>query len=964
MAEGPRESYLKLVRESAETRLWSRGVQLARSGAVVPIGEDDQGDPSFNIALAGRAVGVRVTLHCSEEDWNCECPSRDDPCVHVIAATIYWQKGDALPGAKRQLAGLVYRFSRHEKELSFDRFLERDGTETPLRISLAKERGRTQVAVNKQDMGVELALQGRTTARPLPIPVMKEVVTALRGAANIFLHQEPVKTEKPRAALELVVQDRDEGFALSTRAASGVDEIFDNGIMRVGGVLHALADIGLGKAEQRALESGVYYRPDQAGTLVASVLPSLGEHFDVCLETKRLPTSKSIQPHLVIEVSQLEQGLHVFPFCAYGEPQLARVVGERLQLSSNEAIVPLRDLDEEKRLAGKVYRDLGLSCGRRQPYVAEEALAMADSLRAYKAAKIRGDALERFRRAGKLVPTPLWKEGGRFEFRFEDGQHGVDAQAMLRAYRNGESLLALDDGSLAMLPNRWLDEHAERLESLLAAREDPQISDNRLRFDLVDFYASIETPAPPDLQGLRGLLDDFSTIQEAPLPKDFTATLRDYQRVGVNWLAFLRQGGVGGLLADDMGLGKTLQTLAVLRGRALVVAPTSVIHNWALELKRFRPDLNFQLYHGAKRKLDANADVILTSYALLRLDVETLANEQWKTVVLDESQAIKNPQSQVAQAAFRLKSEWRLALTGTPVENRLEDLWSQFHFLNPGLLGGLSQFKERYAQPIAAADANVAGALRRRIRPFLLRRLKSEVASELPPRTEIELHVQLTEEEKLIYQTVRMATRKEVVEKLSKGGNVMAALEALLRLRQAACHPGLLPGQEAATSSKIDLLLELLQQIVAEGHKALVFSQWTGFLDLVEPHLQTYDALRLDGSTRDRGSVVQRFQSADGPPILLMSLKAGGVGLNLTAADHVFLLDSWWNPAVEDQAADRAHRIGQDRPVLIHRLIAEGTVEEGIFALQAQKRQLASSALADAQGAASLTRDDLLALLQ
>lgn len=963
MAENQRVAYLKLIRESAETRLWSRGVQLARSGAVVPIGDDDEGDPSFNIALAGRAVGVRVTLHCSEEDWNCECPSRDDPCVHVIAAAIYWEKGDVLPGAKRQLAGLVYRFTRSGNELSFDRFLDRDGKETPLRSSLAQERGRTQVAVNKQDMGVELALQGRTTARPLPEHVLKEAVTALRDASNIYLNEEPIKTGKPRTALELVVLDRNEGFQLVTRPAAEVDHLFDNGIMRVGNVLHAVADVSLGKAERRALETGVYYRPDQAGTLVTTVLPNLTEHFQLRVETKRLPTAKTIKPHLVIEVTQVEKGLQVFPYFAYGRPQLARVVGDRLQLSATDAVVPLRDMEEEKYLASKVRRELGLSCGRLQPFVDEPALAIADSLRNYKAAEIRGEALDHFRRAGKLSPRPQW-QGERFDFRFEDGQSGVDGQTMLRAYRNGESILALDDGRFARLPHGWLDDHAQRLEALFAARDDAQTNLSRLRFELVEFYESIEMPPPAELAGLRALLDDFTAIEQAELPADFAATLRDYQRVGVNWLAFLRQGGVGGLLADDMGLGKTLQTLAVLQGPALVVAPTSVLYNWELELKRFRPDLTYQVYHGAKRELDADAEVVLTSYALLRLDVEALSQKRWKMVVLDESQAIKNPQSQVAQAAYRLNADWRLALTGTPVENRLEDLWSQFHFLNPGLLGGLTRFKAHYAQPIAAAQAHVAEALRRRIRPFLLRRLKSEVATELPPRTEVELHVQLDDDEKLLYQSIRLATRKEVVEKLSQGGNVMAALEALLRLRQAACHRALVPGQHAATSSKIELLLELLQQAVAEGHKALVFSQWTGFLDLVEPHLQEFGALRLDGSTRDRGSVVERFQAPDGPPVLLMSLKAGGVGLNLTAADHVFLLDSWWNPAAEDQAADRAHRIGQDRPVLIHRLIAEGTVEEGIFALQAQKRQLAASALTDAQGAASLTRDDLLALLE
>ncbi|MBA3549387.1 MAG: DEAD/DEAH box helicase, partial [Nannocystis sp.] len=480
-------------------------------------------------------------------------------------------------------------------------------------------------------------------------------------------------------------------------------------------------------------------------------------------------------------------------------------------------------------------------------------------------------------------------------------------------------------------------------------------------------YAALETPAPPDLAGLAALARDFAGLPRAALPSDLTADLRTYQRRGVDWLVCLRDAGLGAMLADDMGLGKTLQCLCALRGRCLIVAPTSVLHNWAKEAQRFRPGLRLCTYHGPRRRLDPDADLVLTSYAILRLDAEALAAEPWDAVVLDEAQMIKNPDSQVARAAYGLKqARWRVTLSGTPVENRLEELWSQFHFLAPGLLGGRQDFVERHARPIADGIIGAAGRLRAIIRPFMLRRRKQEVARELPPRTEVVLQCTLDERERDVYEAIRAATEKDVVEALEAGGNVLMALEALLRLRQAACHTGLVPGQEATRSSKLDLLLETLDEAVAEGHKALVFSQWTGLLDRVEPHLRKAGLpfLRLDGSTRDRGAVVDRFQAADGPPILLISLKAGGTGLNLTAADHVFLLDPWWNPAVEDQAADRAHRIGQTRPVLVHKLIAEDTVEARILELQQRKRSLADAALAGADAAASLTREDLLALLR
>ena len=356
----------------------------------------------------------------------------------------------------------------------------------------------------------------------------------------------------------------------------------------------------------------------------------------------------------------------------------------------------------------------------------------------------------------------------------------------------------------------------------------------------------------------------------------------------------------------------------------------------------------------------------LTSYAILRLDIDMLAEHKWQTVVLDEAQNIKNPNSQVAQAAFRLDAKFRIAMTGTPVENRLEELWSQFHFLNRGLLGGRTQFRRRYAKPIAEGDAHAAAHLRERIRPFLLRRKKQDVAPELPPLTEVVLHCELAEEERAVYDAVRAATVEQVVAQLSAGGSVLAALEALLRLRQAACHPSLVPGQVAVGSSKLDLLMSRLEEAMADGHRALVFSQWTSFLDLVEPHLEKNDIefTRLDGGTQDRGGVVNRFQAEEGPPVMLVSLKAGGTGLNLTAADHIFLLDPWWNPAVEDQAAGRTHRIGQTKPVVVHRLVARDTVEEGILELHARKRALSEVALGQGDASQGLTREDLLTLLR
>jgi SNF2 family DNA or RNA helicase len=550
-------------------------------------------------------------------------------------------------------------------------------------------------------------------------------------------------------------------------------------------------------------------------------------------------------------------------------------------------------------------------------------------------------------------------------FATADGKRRADPAKVLAAWQAGESMVPLLEGGFAPLPSGWLARFGGRLLDLLAARDTAGAVPRAVWPALADFAEELGATVPEDLAALRDRLSAFDRLPAATLPSGLNATLRTYQRHGVDWLAYLRSISLGALLADDMGLGKTLQTIAVLSGRTLVVAPTSVLFNWRAELARFRPELSACLYHGAHRSLDQQAAVVITTYALLRLDADVLAGQDWDIVVLDEAQALKNPESQLARAARRLKAGFRVALSGTPVENRLDDLWSLMQILNPGLLGDRRHFQERYVRPILGGDVDRASALRARVKPFVLRRLKREVAPELPPRTDTVRHVELSAAERTHYDIIRAATRKDVLEQLAAGGGVIQALEALLRLRQACCHPDLLPGVQGESSAKLATLVEILEEAVAEGHKALVFSQWTSFLDLMEPALKEAGLtwLRLDGSTADRQGVVSRFQQEGGPPVLIMSLKAGGVGLNLTAADHVILADPWWNPAAEDQAADRAHRIGQERPVLVQRLVALGTVEEKILALQAAKRALADAVVGEGGAAAGLTREDLMALL-
>ncbi|HEU0203207.1 MAG TPA: DEAD/DEAH box helicase [Burkholderiaceae bacterium] len=471
------------------------------------------------------------------------------------------------------------------------------------------------------------------------------------------------------------------------------------------------------------------------------------------------------------------------------------------------------------------------------------------------------------------------------------------------------------------------------------------------------------------------------TPPEPPLPADFTAELRDYQRAGYLWLQRLAGWGVGALLADDMGLGKTIQALALLAARAaagpaLVVAPTSVLANWRAEARRFAPGLDVRVWSEGDRaaQLEALAagQVLLVSYGLLALHAETFAARRFATLVVDEAQAIKNADTQRARAVRALQAEFRLALTGTPIENHLGELWSLMQVLNPGLLGSRERFRRRFIVPIerAAAAANACPErelLRRLVAPFLLRRLKSQVLDELPPRTEIVLSIEPSPEEARLLAALRRQARERLqAEDEPLEARRFHVLAELTRLRRAACHPSLVAPELGLTGCKLARLVELLLELKDNRHRALVFSQFVDFLSMARKALDEagISYQYLDGATAPaaREAAVQAFQRGSGDAFLL-SLKAGGVGLNLTGADYVIHLDPWWNPAVEQQATDRAHRIGQTRPVTVYKLVVTGSIEEQIVALHGTKRELVDAMLQDQDHPERLGIEELVALL-
>ena len=563
---------------------------------------------------------------------------------------------------------------------------------------------------------------------------------------------------------------------------------------------------------------------------------------------------------------------------------------------------------------------------------------------------------------------------------------------------NGAALLDQQGGvlSLPLGPGKIAQVSFDKLKPVLASLLQLALHDSaaagKLRLPTRDFatLADLESATQGHVpwsgaEQLRQLARALTRLQTEPtvLPASFKASLRPYQQQGLDWLQALYHAGFGGVLADDMGLGKTVQALAHLTtlkangqlpAPALIVCPTSVLPNWQAEVAQFAPDLQTVLWHGSDRHAlapeIADADILLTSYPLLARDAE-LASRNYGLVVLDEAHFLKNAATAGFKAARKIKGKQVIALTGTPVENQLGDIWSLAELVAPGLLGPLDGFRRDYARPITRDNDAVAKArLARRLRPFLLRRTKDEVARDLPAKTEMSEWIDLETGQLALYESVRLLMHKRVRDEIARVGlmrSQIILLDAMLKLRQVCCDPRLLPSQPSRTagSAKLARLFEMLPEMLGEGRRIILFSQFTSMLDLIKPMLteRAIDFAEIRGTTKDRKTPVTEFQSGK-VPVILVSLKAGGTGLNLTAADTVILYDPWWNPAVEAQAIDRAHRIGQTKPVFVHRLVARGSIEEKILTLQDKKRALAATLWGDDDAALTgLTEDDVQFLL-
>lgn len=558
----------------------------------------------------------------------------------------------------------------------------------------------------------------------------------------------------------------------------------------------------------------------------------------------------------------------------------------------------------------------------------------------------------------------------------------VSIHELIAQYAEGRRLVRLEGGELGLMPREWLERNIALLD--MGTPGDEGVRYSRAQVGLLDTILE-QSPAIHFDEKFRKARDRFrcfEQIEHVRLTSAFKGRLRDYQREGLGWLNFLDEFEFGGCLADDMGLGKTVQVLALLslprirkQGVSIVVAPASLVYNWIAEAKRFTPGLKTLAYTGPARmkQLDSlhKKNLVVTTYGIALRDIEELKHIQFNYAILDESQAIKNSKTKTAAAVRTIDARNRLALTGTPLENRLEELWSQFEFLNPGLLGTEKKFQNRFVDPAGNGDASDTGRdiLKKTIKPFLLRRMKEEVELDLPPKNEQTVTCEMTASQRKTYERLAAHFRRQIIDSMNSRGlnrSKMKVIEGLLRLRQACCHPELLGPQlntaRARKSGKFELFCEMAASAVSERHKILVFSQFTSMLAIIRKWFdrEKIPYTYLDGRTRDRASRIEQFQQDDSCRAFLISLKAGGLGLNLTAADYVFIYDPWWNPAVEAQAVDRAHRIGQDKTVFTYRLITADSIEEKIRQLQGAKKKLVESVLSGQENLfRDLTREDI-----
>lgn len=879
------DSYLSWLKEETLPGVWSKGVQASRNlKSIERISfSPDRKERRFKMLTSERPLAFEITLWIEDQDAHCNCGSKVEPCHHIVAAALAEANGTALAGAtgsgdapsSDSVPRVIYRWIYSPSAAAAKMQLRR----------ILLQDGEEKPLPSSLVSWVAGVRSGRISGpppslTPTDLKIDELYVSGKPGWTEIL----PLLSDLP--PIEVTGHPKWKTLEARARPERPALALIDHGT-------DMLRIEAIPEPEREPLQNGLWLRNGAIGAgmpiapfeprvirkteiagFLLNELPALQESFEVRILARALPSRIEREPELRLKVDPLSGGFFsVTAIADYGD------TGSGLLVRNPSAEARIAKLARERfhliLEEPKILPPSGLL---------ELKSASKDSFRSIEVES----ALAGFLRneIGGEIPG----EPGRDRASVMDG---LDPDILMKLLRNGEENPS----------------NAPRVKSLLRALANP---------------APKNGPEGPDLV----------------IPAGLESKLRDYQRKGCAWLQRAARTLGGAVLADDMGLGKTIQTLAILNGPSLVVVPASLIRNWVAEASRFRPGLRVKVYHGPDRTwLDdvKIPDLVVTTYSILRIEPERFSLIQWQTVVLDEAHIIRNPDTRAAIASTQLQADFRLALTGTPVQNRKRDLFSLFQFVAPGLFTS----EDDLTRELTA--------------PFFLRRTKAEVLPELPPKTRLEHGIELTPDERRLYDTVFAAARSEILSRIdsdpgASSANAPGLLEILLRARQACSHGALIdPVRRDDRSSKLARVLELVSELIEAGHSVLVYSQWTRFLDLLEERMRgAHPLFRLDGGTRDRGSVVEGFQSSGQPSVFLLSLHAGGVGLNLVRASHVVFCEPWWNPYVELQAEDRAYRMGQEMPVTIHRLIATNTIEEAIRTLQARKLELGEGALGPA----------------
>ncbi len=921
------------MRESSEKKTWSRGLELSRQNSIYLVGYSGQ-IRSFVVREQAKAVDYAVGLNAVDLDWSCTCLEAESPCSHAVAALLAWRQeseGRSIPNLHDAKWSLSYKIESTRGTLYLKRFLVRKEESKPLEASLASikslDLNGAEVSVMNADFELErlLALETSESHRlcVAQFPVLKEL--------EIKFNEQGVQFDRSPRGFRLVIRKEGGGIFVKLDNEEGVffDDFFFLNL-----TFFPLVKIPFSTTDEQILRTGKYLGAKEAIEFLGQKLPRLKLVMPVLNEVsepERMPATIAIQ-------SWEEDSCLCYRFLlAYGDPVSAWLEGDELKILDKK--IPIRSREVELKALVEFERSTGRSLNR--TYRAEIPKAFDEAKRLFAGRyPLIGSAVEDFANIKDVIPELICQAD-----RFALSIHGnVYSLSQIKASRDSGGAVRLAEGSWCQISRSWFEGEGRKILDILLMNGEKVTKGGVLSLSK---SLSMKDKTSDYYQLTLDWDKDFSLF---PSPIE----LRPYQVEGAKWLSKLQNLKLGGILADEMGLGKTYQTLLSMQTPSLVVAPTSLLGNWVREAKLARPELKIGVMHGASRNWDIPLDIYITSYGTVRSDIDQIKKINFKTSVLDEAQNIKNPHARMSAACFEISADSRIALSGTPFENSAVDLWSLMNYCMPGLLGNFDYFKGHFSK------FGDAARLKENISPFILRRLKSDVGKDLPEKSVQIVRCTMESDQKDFYLSLLDKIRSE----LAGSEATMSILTGLLRLRQAACDPFLVDSTTSASSTKLEYLVASLQEIHQNGQAALIFSQWTGLLDRLETKLRAlgFPWSRLDGTTADREGAVDEFMTGK-TNLFLISLKAGGTGLNLTRADHVFILDPWWNPAVEEQAIARTHRMGRSDKVFVHRLVCEDTVEEKIVDLQMDKTEQARFFLEDADLSSQLKLADLKKLL-